>query len=58
MSSGRFASAAEQFTMYEAGKYPIKQQEECFGNSIVPYMHRISLGIVGFEQKGGEAVKQ
>jgi hypothetical protein len=33
------------FTLYKVGywKYPINQQEECFGSSIVLHMYRISL---------------
>jgi hypothetical protein len=52
-------SPPQQFTLYKVGywKYPINQQEECFGCSIVLHMHRISLDIVGFERKGGEAVE-
>ena len=48
-----------QFTVYlgRIWKYPINQREECSRGSVVPYLHRISLGIVGFERKGGEAVK-
>jgi hypothetical protein len=47
------------FTLYKVGywKYPINQQEECFGSSIVLHMYRISLDIVGFERKGGEVVE-
>jgi hypothetical protein len=52
LSSGRFVSAAQQFTMYlgRIWKYPINQP-------FVPYMHRISVGIVRFKQRGGEAVE-
>jgi hypothetical protein len=59
MSAAALLSLTQQFTLYKVGywKYPINQQEECFGGSIVPYMHRISLDIVGFERKGGEVVE-
>jgi hypothetical protein len=59
MSAAALLLLPQQFTLYKVGywKYPINQQEECFGGSIVLHMHRISLDIVGFEQKGGEAVK-
>jgi hypothetical protein len=59
MSAAALLSPPQQFTLYKVGywKYPINEQEECFGGSIVLHMHRISLDIVGFEQKGGEAVE-
>ena len=59
MSAAALLSLTQQFTVYKVGywKYPINQQEECFGGSIVPYMHRTPLDIVGFERKGGEVVE-
>ena len=59
MSAAALLSLTQQFTLYKVGywKYPINQQEECFGGSIVLHMHRIPLGIVGFERKGGEVVE-
>jgi hypothetical protein len=56
---GRFVIAAAAIYCVKVGywKYPINQQEECFGGSIVLHMHRIPLGIVGFEREGGEAVE-
>ena len=59
MSAAALLSLTQQFTLYKVGywKYPINQQEECFGGSIVPYMHRIPLDIAGFERKGGEVVE-
>ena len=59
MSAAALLSLTQQFTVYKVGywKYPINQQEECFGGSIVPYMHRIPLDIAGFERKGGEVVE-
>jgi hypothetical protein len=59
MSAAALLSPPQQFTLYKVGywKYPINQQDECFGGSIVLHMHRISLGIVGFERKGGEVVE-
>jgi hypothetical protein len=59
LSSGRFASATEQFTLCESEywKYPINQPDECSRGSIVLHMHRMSLGIVRFKQRGGEVVE-
>jgi hypothetical protein len=59
LSAAALLSPTQQFTLYKVGywKYPINQQEECFGGSIVLHMHRISLDIVGFERKGGEVVE-
>jgi hypothetical protein len=56
---GRFVVADTAIYTAKVGywKYPINQQEECFGGSIVLHMYRISLGIVGFERKGGEVVE-
>jgi hypothetical protein len=56
LCSGRFGVAATAIYS-RIWKYPINQLEECSRGSVVAHMHRISLGIVGFEQKGGEAVK-
>ena len=59
MSAAALLSPPQQLTLCKVGywKYPINQQEECFGGSIVPYMHRTPLDIVGFERKGGEVVE-
>jgi hypothetical protein len=59
LSAATLLSPPQQFTVYKVGywKCPINQQAGCFGGSIVLHMHRISLGIVGFERKGGEAVE-
>jgi hypothetical protein len=59
MSAAALLSLTQQFTLCKVRywRYPINQQEECFGGSIVLHMHRISLDIVGFEQKGREAVE-
>jgi hypothetical protein len=59
MSAAALLLPMQQFTVFKVRywKYPINQQEECFGGSIVPYMHMISLEIVGFERRGGEVVK-
>jgi hypothetical protein len=57
LSSGRFVVADAAIYCVQGwilDIYPINQQDECFGGSIVPYMHRISLDIVGFERKGKE----
>ena len=60
LSSGRFvvAAAAIYIDLGRIWKYPINQQEECFGGSVVLHMHRISSGIVGIERRGGEVVEQ
>ena len=52
LSSGRFvvAAAAIYIDLGRIWKYPINQQEECFGGSFVLHMHQISLGIVGIER--------
>jgi hypothetical protein len=59
MSAAALLSLTQQFTLHKVGywKYPINQQDECFGGSIVLHMYRISLDIVGFERKGGEVVE-
>ena len=43
LSGGRFVVAAASITLHlgRIWKYPINQQEECFGGSIVLHMHRI-----------------
>jgi hypothetical protein len=41
----------------EYWKYHINQPKECSRGSVVLNMHGISLGIVGIERKGGEAVE-
>jgi hypothetical protein len=60
MSAAALLSLTQQFTLlHKVGywKYPINQQDEYFGGSIVLHMYRISLDIVGFERKGGEVVE-
>ena len=59
MSAAALLSPPQHFTVYKVGywKYPINQLEECSSGSIVLHMHRIQLGTVGFEQKGGEVVE-
>ena len=61
LSSGRFVVADAAIYCVQGwilDIYPINQQDECFGGSIVLHMHRISLGIVEFEWKGVEVVEQ
>ena len=60
LSSGRFFVAAT--AIYSVFRRNLEIPHQSAGGvfsrgSVVPYMHRISLGIVGFERKGGEAVE-
>jgi len=34
-----------------------RQPDECFRDSVEPHVHRISLGIVRIERRGGEVVE-
>jgi hypothetical protein len=57
MSAAALLSLTQQFTLHRVGywKYPINQQDECFGGSIVLHMHMISWES---SESSGKAEKQ